>query len=259
MSKEAQDALTEEQLEALLDAVNRRSPTGRRNLALLTLMADTGLRVSEALSLQTRDLVREAGQLTHVRLRNGKGGRAATIALPSRTAVRLATWVEARGELGIGEGPVFCTISTGTRKRGVATSEGFAPGTEVSELVPGKAISRRYVQDMIKRMAERAGLDPATVTPHTLRHTFATHLLRRTGDIKLVQQALRHGDLSTTAHIYSHLTDQDVEDAVRALRPAEEPAAPEQTEDAEALAEGILEVLPADVREALRRRLEGGE
>jgi len=259
MSREAQDALTEEQLEALLDAVNRRSPTGRRNLALLTLMADTGLRVSEAVSVSTRDLVREAGQLTHVRLRAGKGGEPATIALPSRTAVRLARWLEARAELGIGEGPVFCTISTGTRKRGVATSEGFAPGTEMTELVPGRAISRRYVQDMIKRMAERAGLDPGIVTPHTLRHTFATHLLRRTGNLRLVQEALRHSDMSTTARIYSHVTNQDVEDAVRALRPAEEPAAPAQAEDAEALAEGILEVLPADVRAALRRRLEDGE
>lgn len=257
MSREAQDALTEEQLEALLDAVNRRSPSGQRNLALLTLMADTGLRVSEALSLQTRDLVREAGQLTHVRLRNGKGGKAATIALPSRTAVRLAKWLEARAELEVGEGAVFCTISTGTRKRGVATSEGFAPGTEITELVPGRAISRRYVQDMIKRIAERAGLDPATVTPHTLRHTFATHLLRRTGNLKLVQEALRHSDMSTTARIYSHVTDQDVEQAVRALRP-EEPA-PAEAEDAEALAEGILDVLPADVRAALRRRLEEGE
>jgi len=87
------------------------------------------------------------------------------------------------------------------------------------------------------------------VTPHTLRHTFATHLLRATGNLKLVQQALRHSDVTTTARVYSHLTGNDVAEAVRALRPDEplEGAAA----DARAVAEEVLAALPPTVREAL--------
>ncbi len=111
----AQEALTVEELDALLDAIETRSPTGKRNLALLTLMADAGLRVGEALALETRDLVTEAGQIMAVKVRNGKGGKAADLAVGRRTASRLARWLAARGKLGIAAGPIFCTISTGQR------------------------------------------------------------------------------------------------------------------------------------------------
>jgi hypothetical protein len=91
------------------------------------------------------------------------------------------------------------------------------------------------------------------VTPHTLRHTFATHLLRETGNLKLVQQALRHSDASTTARIYSHLTDRDVADAVRGLR--EDPE--EVRGEARDLAQ-LLEALPEETLEALVAQLTGG-
>jgi len=250
MPNRAQEALTVEQLEALLDAIETRSPTGKRNLALLTLMADTGLRVGEALALKTRDLVTEAGQIMAVKVRQGKGGKAANVAVGRRAAVRLARWLEAREKLDIGAGPVFCTISKGTRSRGRATSEGFAEGREVVELEPGRTISDRYARQLVTRLAERAGLE-ARVTPHTLRHTFATHLLRETGNLKLVQQALRHSDVTTTARVYSHLTDNDVADAVRALR--EEKSVPHG--EAETLAAEVLAALPEEVREAVEREV----
>ena len=88
MASRAQEALTVEQLEALLDAIETRSPTGKRNLALLTLMADTGLRIGEALDLSTRDLVTEAGQIVGVKVRSGKGGKPANLAVGRRAAVR---------------------------------------------------------------------------------------------------------------------------------------------------------------------------
>jgi len=250
MGSNAQDALTEEELESLLAAIETRSPTGGRNLALLTAMADTGLRIGEALALQTRDLVTDGGQIVAVKVRNGKGGKAANVTVGQRAAVRLARWLEAREKLGIGGGPVFCTISKGSRARGRATSEGFAEGTEIVELRPGKAISDRYVRQVVTRLAERAGLE-GRVTPHTLRHTFATHLLRKEGSLKIVQQALRHKDVSTTARVYSHLTDDDVAEAVRGLREEEPAAAPDA--EAEEVAEQLLAALPAPVREALAR------
>ena len=253
MGSRAQEALTVEELDRLLEAVVTRSPTGKRNQALLTLMADTGLRVGEALALETRDLVTEAGQIVAVKVRNGKGGKPANVTVGQRAAVRLARWLEARAALEIGNGAVFCTISKGHRARGRVTPGGFAEGTEVVELQPGRAVSDRYVRQLVKRLAERAGLE-ARVTPHTLRHTFATRLLRETGNLKLTQQALRHSDVSTTARVYAHLTDNDVAEAVRALG-AEKP---DPRTEAETLAAQVLAALPEEVQAAMRRQV-GGE
>jgi integrase/recombinase XerD len=255
MSTNAQEALTVEELDALLEAVNRRSPTGKRNCALLTLMADTGLRIGEALDLTTRDLVREHGQLVEVKVRNGKGGKPANIALGRRAAVALAGWLEARDELGIGAGAVFCTVSRGRRVHPTRGEDGF-DGDDLTEteLTPGQPVKPEYVRQVLRRLADRAGI-ATRVTPHTLRHSFATHLLRETGNLKLVQQALRHSDVTTTARVYSHLTDNDVADAVRDLR--EDPEA-EVRGEADQLADEVLEALPSEVREALEARIAGG-
>jgi len=254
MGSNAQEALTVEQLDALLDAVSTRGPSGERNLALLTLLADTGLRIGEALALETRDLVREAGQLTEVKVRNGKGGKPANVAVGRRAAVALARWLEAREELGIGPGPVFCTISEGRRVHPTADGKGFGDELTETKLEPGRAISPNYVRDLLKRVAEKAGIEER-VTPHTLRHTFATHLLRETGNLKIVQQALRHSDVTTTARVYSHLTDNDVAEAVRDLRDPER----KQRGEAEALAADVLAALPPEVREALVKQALRGE
>lgn len=248
MSKSAQEALTVEQLEALLDEVNTRGPSGKRNLALLTLLADTGLRIGEALALETRDLVTEAGQIMAVKVRNGKGGKAANVAVGRRAAARLALWLEARAELGIGSGAVFCTVSRGRRVHPTRGAEGFdGDALTETEITPGQPMKQEYARQLVARLAEKAGIEER-VTPHTLRHTFATHLLRQTGNLKLVQQALRHSDVSTTARVYSHLTGNDVADAVRALRD-------EPEDEADALAADVLAALPAEVREAMKKRL----
>lgn len=234
----AQDALTEEELEALLKAVKTRGPCGRRNLALLTLFADAGLRLGEALALQTTDLVREGSRVvTHVRVL-GKGHKPALVPVTARAAARLDAWLAARAKLGLANGPLFCTISRG-RRRGL--------GGEAT-LTPGRPLSGRYVRQMVVRMARRAGI-ARRVTPHTLRHTFATHLLRKTGNLELVRKALRHARITTTAQIYSHLADRDVEEAVRGLRGLSEPYA---------IAQAILDALPEKVRKALESLLRSG-
>jgi integrase len=218
VSNRAQDALTEEQLDKLLEAVNTRSPSGQRNLALLLVMADASLRVAEACAVQTTDLVKEAGQLTHVRIRYGKGGKQGQVALTQRAAVALARWLVTRQALSLGPGAVFCTIS-----RGQATGYGVG-----QELRPGKALGTRYVEQLVARLAQRADL-PGRVTPHTLRHTFATRLLRATGNLEVTRKALRHARVQTTASTYAHLVQEDVDRGIRQLpdkeqRPPENPA-----------------------------------
>jgi len=97
-------------------------------------------------------------------------------------------------------------------------------------------------------MARRAGI-ARHVTPHTLRHTFATHLLRKTGNPELVRKALRHARITTTAQIYFHLVASDVEEAVRGLRGFSEPYA---------IAQAVVDALPDKVRKALESLLLSG-
>lgn len=241
----AQDALTEEQLEALLGAVSTRGMTGRRNLALLTLMADSGLRLAEALALTTGDLVREGQVITQARVRCGKGGKRADVTVTARAAARLDRWLTDRQVAGLGAGLVFCTMS-----QGQATGK----AAEGAQLVPGGALNPRYVRDMVVRAAERAGIE-ARVTPHTLRHTFATHLLRQTGNLELVRKAMRHARVTTTAAIYSHLVGRDVEEAVRALRAPEPAPAPETPKDPMA---AFVATLSPEQRRALAAALLAG-
>ena len=196
---------------------------------MLTLMADSGLRLAEALGVQTGDLVKEGGGrvVTHVRVM-GKGHKPATVTVTARATARLDTWLQARASLKLGNGAVFCTITRGQQRGGFGGEH---------TLAPGRALNPSYVRELVGRLALRAGIE-RRVTPHTLRHTFATHLLRKTGNLKLTQQALRHARITTTATIYSHMTDHDVEDAVRALHeePAEPPADPQVAAVVEALA-----------------------
>lgn len=221
MSARAQDALTQEQLEAMLDAVDTRSPSGKRNLALVTLLGDLGLRVGEALALETRDLVTEAGQLTEIKLRSRKRkAQGQSMPLPRRTAVRLAKWLQAREKLGLGAGAVFCTISEGTRVHPTQDGEGFSAEMTTTALQPGKPLSDSYVRQLVARLAQRAEIDQR-VTPHTLRHTLATILLRAGANLKVVQETLGHASIDTTARIYSHVTSNDVRNALEKLHDRE--------------------------------------
>ena len=80
----------------------------------------------------------------------------------------------------------------------------------------GQSVSSRYVQQMMKRYAAKAGIEK-NIHPHTLRHTFATDLHRMSRNIRLVQKALGHADLSTTM-IYTHVYDEELEDTLKSFR-----------------------------------------
>ena len=209
----AQDALTEEELDRLLLQPNPRYPTGRRNLALLLIMADSGLRVGETVGLQTTDLVTEGGQLTHVLIRHGKNDKPGKIALTRRAAAKLGVWLQTRAELGLGNGPLFATISQG-QARGYFAEEG-------QELAPGKPLRPSYVGQLVKRLARKAGIE-RNISPHTLRHSFATRLLRATGNIEVTRKALRHARIQTTLDIYAHLVQEDVDNGIRQLPGSQE-------------------------------------
>jgi integrase/recombinase XerD len=190
--KKLPETLNTQERKALLAAPRLQAPTGHRDLCMMTLMLNAGLRASEVLHLRGRDIDWTSGQLM---VREGKGKKDRTLWLSEPDLELLRAWRSRRptaGEL------LFTTLH----------------GTPVKD---------RDLRAMVKRRARKAGIIK-DVHPHMLRHTFATDLYRVTKDIRLVQKTLGHADLSTTM-IYTHLVDDDVAHAMRTFRQSDSAAA----------------------------------
>lgn len=178
------ETLTTEDQARLLRQPNPRYPTGMRNLCLLRLMLNAGLRASEVLNLRPEHLNCMSGKLV---VKQGKGKKDRILWIGEDDLALVQRWKEKRPQSLY----LFPTLK-------------------------GGRVSDRYLRQMVKRYAQRAGID-IDVHPHTLRHTFATDLYRQTKNIRLVQKALGHSDLSTTM-IYTHIVDDEMEDALKNLR-----------------------------------------
>lgn len=188
-------------VERLLDAAPRhgRSDTERgRNAALLELLYASGMRVSELVELPVA-AVRGGPKMILVR---GKGDKERMVPLspPARAAV--AAWLSLRD----GQEEV-------ARKAGKPAARFLFPG-------PGAAghLTRQHFYLLIKEIAVQAGVDPSLVTPHRLRHAFATHLLAGGADLRVIQTLLGHADLSST-EIYTHVLDAQLKDLVLTHHP----------------------------------------
>lgn len=184
-------AIPVEDVVALIDAAGGEELHELRDAALLELLYATGARVSEAVSLNVDDLVDEEV----VRL-FGKGGKQRIVPLGSyaRRAVD-AYLVRARPTLSA-RGPSTPALFLGLR---------------------GRRMSRQAAWDVIHRAAERAGLG-ASVSPHTLRHSFATHLLEGGADVRVVQELLGHSSVATT-QIYTLVTADTLREMYTAAHP----------------------------------------
>ncbi len=169
--------LSERQVEALLGAPDRDDPLGRRDRAMLELMYATGLRVSELVGLKLHQINLRQGvvQVT------GKGGRERLVPLGEQAQVVLAAYLQSDRSV----------ILNGRVSDFVFPSRRSA------------AMTRQNFWHLIKRHARAAGI-PASLSPHGLRHAFATHLLNHGADLRVVQLLLGHSDLSTT-QIYTHV------------------------------------------------------
>jgi integrase/recombinase XerD len=188
--KKLPTVLTEDEQERLLEQANPRYPTGERNQTMLRLMLNTGLRLAEVTALKWRDVDLTTGKLM---VRQGKGAKDRTLWVAEADIDRLRSWRERQATV------------CGTCEHAFTT-------------LNGRALGHRYVQRMVKRYAAKAGIDK-NISPHTLRHSFATDLYRETSKIHLVQKVLGHADLSTTM-IYTHIFDEEVESALKSFRQA---------------------------------------
>lgn len=188
-------ALRREEVAAILEAPNLRASSGLRDRCMLELMYRAGLRVSEVCNLTPRDVDLERGI---IEVRDSKtGDRIARYNAGSLSAL-LQRWLDERRRLRLGRArTLFCTI-----RDSHSTRDGYHEA--------GGPVSRHAVLAMIKRRAKKAGVDPTRVSPHKLRHSFATHYLEDGGNIRKLQQMLGHSDLDTTA-IYLSIVDTDLQ------------------------------------------------
>jgi len=188
--------LESEEAQRLISKPNKRYITGLRNKAILSLMLNMGLRVSEVTNLKPGGI-----NLTKRKLRiiNGKGGVDRDLIIPEAIIDLLKEWKKRKPE---NSEYFFTTIKD--RKNGSFASK------------KGRKLSVRYIQEAIKRYSRKAGINK-NITPHTLRHTFGTFFYRQTKDIETLRKLLGHADISTT-QIYVTLANIDVENAMNGFK-----------------------------------------
>ncbi|MCL2332889.1 MAG: tyrosine recombinase XerC [Actinomycetia bacterium] len=176
-------ALAHDELQQLLEAVNEQTPAGIRDSALLEFLYATGARVSEVAGLKVADIDDDFGRV----LLRGKGNKERYVPLHPLALAKLRDYTRGRGA-----GPVFLS----TR---------------------GNALSADAIRRIVARYAKLAGIT-AKLSPHSLRHTFATDLLNEGLDLRSVQELLGHANLSTT-QIYTHLSTRRLQEVYRQAHP----------------------------------------
>ncbi|MDG5975231.1 tyrosine recombinase XerD [Hydrogenophaga taeniospiralis CCUG 15921] len=187
--------LSEAQVEALLNAPDTGTPLGQRDRAMLELMYASGLRVSELVMLKTFHV----GHHEHVLRITGKGNKERLVPFGQIAGQWLQHYLaQGRKEiLGGQQSEDLFVTSRGTRA--------------------GEAMSRVMFWNLVKRYAQQAGIT-TPLSPHTLRHAFATHLLNHGADLRAVQMLLGHADISTTT-IYTHVARERLKSIVAQHHP----------------------------------------
>lgn len=178
--KRVPDVLSQKEIDAMIKAALGKKPQQIRDYAILELFYASGMRVSELSQMKLEDVNTQVG---YVRcLGKGSKERVIPIGAHSREAVKR-----------------YCEFARSKLLKSRASSDLF-----VSRL--GKKLTRQCVWQIIKSYAKKANIQKV-IKPHTLRHTFATHLLQNGADLRSVQEMLGHADISTT-QIYTHV-DRD--------------------------------------------------
>lgn len=185
------DVLRVEEVERLVDAPDPDDRLYWRDRAMLEFAYASGVRVSELISMRTRDLILDEGMATVF----GKGSKERVVPVGRSAVHALEAYLrETRPRLDRGE------------------SEGI-----VFLNARGRPLSRMGVWKILQKHVQRAGLEKR-VTPHTLRHSFATHLLEGGADLAAVQEMLGHADISTT-QVYTHVDREYLQDVHRKYHP----------------------------------------
>ena len=191
-SKHLPTVLTLDEINRMMAAIDLSSNEGHRNRAMLEMLYGSGLRVSELVNLQlSRIYLHE-----HYMLIEGKGSKQRLVPLSPVAEEWFGYWLQERS-----------TWPLKPESKDIAFVNRY-----------GRPMTRAMVFTIVRRLCAEAGITK-TVSPHTLRHSFATHLLQNGADLRVIQQLLGHEDLSTT-EIYTHLDVQDLRQAILQCHPA---------------------------------------
>ncbi len=191
-SQSLPDVLSEEEVEILLQQPRGASPQALRDRAILEVLYAAGLRVSELVSLDRRDLNLELG---YVRCR-GKGNKERIVPL---------------GQMAIQAAKSYLRSGRSQLLRPPGREEAFFLNLR------GKRITRQAVWQILKKYAQKAGIEKS-ISPHTLRHSFATHLLDNGADLRIVQELLGHVSIATT-QIYTHVSNRRLREVYSKYHP----------------------------------------
>lgn len=191
-SKHLPTVLTIEEINAMMAAIDLSSNEGHRNRAMMEMLYGSGLRVSELVNLQLSKIYLNE----HYMLIEGKGAKQRLVPISPVAEEWFGYWMQERSAWPVKpEAKDFAFVNR-----------------------YGRPLTRAMVFTIVRNLCADAGIIK-TVSPHTLRHSFATHLLQNGADLRVIQQLLGHEDLATT-EIYTHLNIQDLRQAVLQYHPA---------------------------------------
>lgn len=190
-------ALSITQVQGLLDAVDDSSPEGLRDAALLELLYGTGARISEVVELDVDDVSRLLDDEAAALRLFGKGSKERIVPLGSYARAAVAAWL--------------------TRGRPAMVARTVRPGPALLLNARGGRLSRQSAWAILRAVAKGAGLD-VEISPHTLRHSFATHLLTGGADVRVVQELLGHSSVTTT-QIYTLVTADHLREVFLSAHP----------------------------------------
>jgi len=186
------EVLTVEEIDRMIAAIDLSAPEGHRNRAIIEMLYGSGLRVSELTTLKLSRIYLKEGYM----LIEGKGSKQRLVPISPVATEWFGYWMQDRAGLDIK--PEYKDYAFLNRY--------------------GRGLTRAMIFTIVKRLAAEAGVHK-TISPHTLRHSFATHLLQNGADLRLIQQMLGHESITTT-EIYTHLDIQDLRQAVLQFHPA---------------------------------------
>jgi len=186
------DTLSIEEIDLLINTIDLSKPQGERNRTIIETLYSCGLRVSELLNLQRSDLFFDEGFIRVI----GKGNKQRFVPINTQTQNYISFYInDIRTHINV--------------------QKGFEDTVFLNRR--GKNLTRVMIFTIVKNLAEKAGIQKK-ISPHTFRHSFATHLLERGADLRAIQQMLGHESITTT-EIYMHLDKSFLKEVVNTFHP----------------------------------------